>query len=82
MEQMEISKEEAKAIRPQLITKILKGNNTGLRATKKEYLKAVDKSYKIIKTEKNVMDQIDTYDVYCKCDGEEFMMSGLVTVMR
>ena len=36
MGQMEISREEAKAIRPQLITKILKGNNTGLRATKKE----------------------------------------------
>lgn len=80
--QTEVSKEEARKIKPSLITRVEDGYRTGLRATKKEYLKAVDKSYKIIKTEKSILDQIDTYDVYCDYDNEKFIMRALIEVFR
>lgn len=82
MNKMEISKEEAKRIKPSLITRIEDGYGSGLRATKKEYLKAINNSYKIIKTEKNILEQIDTYDVYCDYDNEKYTMRALIEVFR
>lgn len=79
---IEICKEEARGIKPVVVTKIEKGCNTGLRVTEKDFFEAIDKSYKIVKTEKNIMDQIDTYDLYCEDGEEEYIMSAIVAVMR